>query len=107
MGNEVEHPGFDPHRLTGTPKLAPAGVEYEFTEGDDPLPVGHASTITTIERPHPRKSDVFRMNRAGFPGGCFGWILRCDRHLLKLGVEAGFGFGGRHVSDGFEQAAGC
>ena len=43
MGNEVEHPGLNPHRLTGTPQLAPAGVEFEFTEGDDPLSVRHAS----------------------------------------------------------------
>ena len=44
-----------------------------------------------------------KANRAGFPGGCFFWVLRGDLRLLKPGVEVSFG--GRYVSDGLEQAA--
>ena len=70
-------------------------------------------SVTTAK---PRSENKVTPPRGALPPRClreprrvsrrlFGWILRCDRHLLKLGVEAGFGFGGRHVSDGFEQAA--
>ena len=45
------------------------------------------------------------LNRAGFRGGRFDWVLRGDTGHRKLGIVGGFGLSGRDVADRSEETS--
>jgi hypothetical protein len=46
-----------------------------------------------------------RLNRAGFSGGHFVWVLRGDTGHLKLSIVGGLGLGGWSIADRPEETA--
>ena len=104
MLSAAPSPGF-PFGDGQDPRTPPAPLLPDYPLPGESTPGRRPSIAAVPIEPHPTTTSSASLNRAGFAGGCFVWVLRGQRRVLQSLVEGGFGLGRRDEADGLEQAA--